>query len=301
MKTTMILHLLSTIIVFWNVENFFDNKACSDNPSERSFSWNGSRHWTARRVEAKCNSIAKVLLCIADEYGELPAAVGLCEVENDRVLHMLCHETALRHLGYEFIHFDSSDPRGIDCALLYRPSVLGVPDASVIGIARTRDILLCRFRGLSVAAVHLPSKLGAGSAARRDSITRVLAAACDSLSAFGPVVAGGDFNEPRDTRSEELLRPLVELSPDGSLPAGMKGRETDGPTGSLKFQGKWELIDRAAVSPDIASRSRAEVFASPLLLEEDKKFGGVKPRRTYIGPRYNAGVSDHLPLVVEID
>ena len=34
------------------------------------------------------------------------------------------------------------------------------------------------------------------------------------------------------------------------------------------------------------------------LLEKDTTFGGMKPRRTFVGPRYNAGVSDHLPIVV---
>jgi hypothetical protein len=35
-------------------------------------------------------------------------------------------------------------------------------------------------------------------------------------------------------------------------------------------------------------------------LEEDKKYGGVKPLRTYNGYRYQRGFSDHLPLVVRL-
>ena len=33
------------------------------------------------------------------------------------------------------------------------------------------------------------------------------------------------------------------------------------------------------------------------LLEEEKKYGGVRPRRTYNGFRYQPGYSDHLPVV----
>lgn len=33
------------------------------------------------------------------------------------------------------------------------------------------------------------------------------------------------------------------------------------------------------------------------LLEEDKKYGGVKPHRTFLGPVYVGGISDHLPIV----
>ena len=42
---------------------------------------------------------------------------------------------------------------------------------------------------------------------------------------------------------------------------------------------------------------REEVFDDPLLLVPDSAFGGLKPRRTFVGPRYQGGVSDHLPVV----
>jgi hypothetical protein len=42
---------------------------------------------------------------------------------------------------------------------------------------------------------------------------------------------------------------------------------------------------------------RCHINDAPFLLEEDKKYGGMKPRRTYLGPRYLGGFSDHLPLV----
>ena len=33
-------------------------------------------------------------------------------------------------------------------------------------------------------------------------------------------------------------------------------------------------------------------------MEDDGRYGGVKPLRTYNGLRYQRGFSDHLPLVV---
>ena len=39
---------------------------------------------------------------------------------------------------------------------------------------------------------------------------------------------------------------------------------------------------------------------APFLLEEDTKYGGVKPRRNYNGMRFNNGFSDHLPLVLRL-
>lgn len=288
MKRTMIA-LLSTVVVFWNVENLFDSKADSSNESEISFSSSGSRHWTSTRLKRKCQSIAKVIMSMADEYGGLPSAVGLCEVENDRVLRTLLYETPLHRLGYRFVHEESSDPRGIDCALLYRPAVLGEPDVSTIKFHGTRDVLVCRFDSLCIMVCHLPSKLGTGSGERRSHIMECIGFAADSLSRFCPaVIAGGDFNEQRSSVSDSLLAPLHELDPileSGSVP------------GSIKFSGNWETIDRCTAF-GLEPGAELQIYAHPLLLEEDKKFGGVKPRRTYIGPRYNGGISDHLPMVM---
>ena len=44
----------------------------------------------------------------------------------------------------------------------------------------------------------------------------------------------------------------------------------------------------------------SRVFSHKFLLEEDTKYLGYKIRRTLVGPRYNGGVSDHLPIVLRV-
>jgi hypothetical protein len=44
----------------------------------------------------------------------------------------------------------------------------------------------------------------------------------------------------------------------------------------------------------------AVIFDAPFLLEEDEKYYGKKPFRTYLGPRYNGGISDHLPVYLDL-
>jgi hypothetical protein len=44
----------------------------------------------------------------------------------------------------------------------------------------------------------------------------------------------------------------------------------------------------------------AEIVALPFLLENDQKFGGVKPKRTYNGFKYQDGFADHLPIVMRL-
>jgi hypothetical protein len=40
------------------------------------------------------------------------------------------------------------------------------------------------------------------------------------------------------------------------------------------------------------------IFDASFLLKPDEKFGGVKTFRTYLGPKYLSGFSDHLPIKI---
>ena len=255
----------SLLVVFWNVENFFDYH-----------SENKPQFWTAGRFYAKCDAVAKTLLRIADRYGRLPDAVGFAEVENGFVLRQLCASSALRKLDYRIVHYESPDHRGIDCALLCRRSTLPlrgsapkhVPD-SAGGVMATRDILLAEFDSLAILVNHHPSQIG-GKDERRAAARARLQALTDSLHAAGTArtLAVGDFNQ--------------DLWPGA-------------PRGTLKYDGHWEKIDGAFAEG--FSAVREEVFDDPLRLVPDSAFGGLKPRRTFVGPRYQGGVSDHLPVV----
>jgi len=328
---------LSCVIVFWNVENFFDPAADSDNPSELSFTPSGSGRWSRSRYRTKARAIAKLVLALADSAGAPPDLVGLCEVENARCLRELVSGTALRKYGYRYIHYDSPDPRGIDCALLYRSSTTGATPSlgrllasrsiplrdSTGAIIPTRALLLAEFDSLSVIICHLPSKRGgSASASRRRTLALcTLSQLCDSLShaptskpyngishsSAGPeasfvpiptegkrILVMGDFNDTRTAESDSLMRPMFELSPEHDSPLH-SWREIPSAPGTIKFQGIWEQIDRAFISEPSAT---LHIIALPILTTPDKKFGGTKPLRTYQGPRYLGGVSDHYPIMV---
>lgn len=63
--------------------------------------------------------------------------------------------------------------------------------------------------------------------------------------------------------------------------------------GTIKFQGRWEKIDGCPILEGLVGREY--IMALPQLSVKDS-YGGVKPRRTFSGPRYLAGVSDHYPV-----
>ena len=41
------------------------------------------------------------------------------------------------------------------------------------------------------------------------------------------------------------------------------------------------------------------ILRIPFLLTRDNVHSGEKPLRTYTGPRHTAGVSDHLPVLLD--
>ena len=300
------------LVMFWNVENFFHYKSEGLGGSEEEFSSFGSRHWTRRRYLRKCNAIAKTILAAAvagserseqeagtersagSAVGRLPDAVGFAEVENRKALTGLLRETILRKTDYAIVHFDSPDRRGIDCALLYRPSTLGQVRAeakhlydSSGAVIPTRDILVAVFDSIAILVNHHPSKVGSAGGAGRSVAMARMDALRDSLAQAGcrRILCIGDFND--------------DVWRNGADPGVVRsGRALPGNRGTIKYNGEWEKIDGCFYrGPGTAEET---VLAFPFLLEEDRAYGGVKPRRTYSGPRWKGGVSDHLPICVSI-
>lgn len=295
----------SLLIMFWNLENFFDYRDGGGGDADREFSSGGERHWTGKRFYAKCDAVSKAILWTAAEYGRLPDAIAVAEVENRFVLERLVHSTLLDKLPYGIIHYDSPDHRGIDVALLYRKDVLEhvrsapcrvFPAGS--GYGSTRDILIAEFRcgdgRLAILVNHHPSKYGGErvSAPKRRLAVERLKAAADSLVAAGytEIVATGDFNDTPDNPAFGILSPPLV---NKALPLHCRGE------GTIRHQGRWEMIDMFFVTPRMDEYCEMETVRIPFLMTRDA-MAGEKPLRTYSGPRYCGGASDHLPIVLKV-
>lgn len=334
-------YFILLFVVFWNVENFFDWVDSGGGESDTEFSSCGTRYWTRGRFLRKCTDISKTVFWIADSCGRMPEIIAFAEVENRSVLRRLISSTALSRYDYGIVHYDSPDKRGIDVGLLYDRSVLKLTSsrpAPVPGLS-TRDMLVATFvscgRGyhassggieprvlaepvtwttasvepscnlaagaprssadsLAVIVCHHPSKYGGkSSVAGRSLAVRTLLEVSDSLTAAGwrRQVIVGDFNDTPESAVYLPLRERLVCLSDSLAARGV---------GSIRFSGVWELIDQAYVSKDLDG-SVQEVMASPWLTVPDSSYPGVKPFRTYQGPRYIGGVSDHYPILVRLE
>lgn len=297
-----LLLLFSVSVVFWNVENFFDYHNGGGGSSDEEFSYSGEKHWTKKRFLSKCSSIAGTVFWIEDRTGELPDIVAFEEVENKWVLSRLLSETSLKKLDYNIIHYESEDHRGIDVALMYRrsrlKSVMSFP-VRFSGMG-SRDILFAGFvtsegDSLIISVNHHPSKYGGVIAEdSRLIVARRLLEVHDSLYAMGwrYQLAGGDFNDGPESEPSQIIRQAMVSK---ALPLWSRGE------GTIRFDGKWELIDQVFVTDELNKKSQMEILRPPFLTVRDAAHSGTKPLRTYSGPRYLGGVSDHYPILLRID
>lgn len=292
-----------------NCENLFDCQHDSLK-NDTEFLPTAGRQWTPRRYWRKLDNIGRTIISSSSDTVtfQLPDLVALVEVENDTVLFDLTRRSLLRNAGYEYVMTSSPDERGLDVALLYQPFSFQLLHYHALrvepldGMRPTRDILYVSGRiitgdTLHVYVVHAPSRYGGEHETRpyRQHVAHRLMQSVDSLRALSPdacIVVAGDFN---DYVGDVSLQYIEE---QGLQHVSQTATGHHGAHGTYRFQGLWASLDHIFVSSSLLSSvDCCYVNDQPFLLEEDQKYGGVKPRRTYNGFRYQRGFSDHLPLV----
>jgi hypothetical protein len=309
-------------VMFYNVENFFDPFDDTLTRDEE-FTPEGSRLWTYSRFMDKAVKIGRVIIACGDP--EPPAIIGLAEIENRFVLETLIHETPLNRFDFGIIHKDSPDLRGIDVALLYSRDKIRIDTFNFLHVPLedpedyTRDILVARCiifekDTLVICVNHWPSRYGgaASSQGKRISAATSLKEHLDVEYGCGPevnILVMGDFNdEPADPSLQVLSSSEIKHEDpcDNYLVNLMNSIEY--PEGTVKYGGFWYIFDQFIVSSAliqgtggvITKNKKAAIFAAAFLFEADNSHIGGKPFRTFLGPAYHHGFSDHLPVLVTI-
>lgn len=293
-------------VMSYNCENAFDT-IHDVGKNDQAYLPDSPRRWTRNRMYRKLKNIGKVIAAVGDTR---PVdIICLAEVENDTVLSYLLRRTPLASVGYEYVMTNSADQRGIDVAMVYSPFTFHPINHHAIRAGTstpTRDVLYVSGTAgtdtLDIYVAHLPSKLnGKTGEKNRRIVAEAIMRSVDSLKTVRRqprIIVLGDFNDgPRSKLIRTAFGSLVCLSESYQL-LNKDARYKVG--GSYKYQGTWDCIDQIFVSPNL-SRSRAFIANLPFLLEEDNKYGGLQPSRTYIGYKYNNGYSDHLPILLQID
>lgn len=307
-------------VAFYNLENLFDT---IDDPStnDAEFLPSGTNHWTAGRYETKLNNMSFVISKIGSEILKGgPTIIGLSEIENKQVLEDLINTPALRESGYEIVHYDSPDKRGVDVALLYKKSAFRLTNSTSNRLTMpgktnwyTRDQLVVsgELDGEMVHVIvnHWPSR-AAGPEYRiaAGNLSRKLSDSLRNIYPEAKIFVMGDLNDDpvdpsvmkglgakgkeREVKKGDLFNPMWKLYQDG--------------IGSLAYRDAWNLFDQIIISEPVLNGANkgwkflaAKVFNEKFLIQKDGPYAGY-PFRTFAGGAYAGGYSDHFPTYVFI-
>ncbi len=307
-------------VVFYNVENLFDT---IDNPNtiDEQFLPQSKKKWNTGRYEKKINDLSRVISSI--NINELPEIVGLCEVENKSVLKDLSNSRFLKKGNYGIVHEDSPDARGIDVALLYRKDEFKYIKHNIYRIhfnfepeTTTRDILYIKGslnsgESLHIFVNHWSSRREGQevSEPKRVYIAEVLRAKVDSVLSKdkkAKIIIMGDFNdEPTNKSIHEVLNAGNNIHPESifELYNLMFDKSING-QGTYNYRGNWNMLDNLIVSQTLLKAKKGYrvspdggmIFKKRWMMYDNVKTGQFTPSKTYGGPNYYGGISDHFPV-----
>lgn len=312
-------------VAFWNFENFFDPFVDSTR-LYNEYTESGSQHWTTSRFYKKRNNMYKAILALSG--GEPLGILGICEIENAYVASMLFYETPLKKHNYRIIHYEGDDRRGIDVAIAYSVDKLRLISSEAIKVRGpdnkiiiTRDILYAKFFDrkndtLHCFVNHWPSRYGGEkeTISLREITAKLLKSKVDSIirsnNYIPNIIVMGDFNDtPYDKSILNVLKakPIESFSRNDTLINLFSDSKRLGFEGTLKYQYRWQIFDQIIISSSLLDgksiyyrKKSASIFHHDFLLIDDDNYGGKKLFRTYLGPKYQGGYSDHLPVYIDL-
>ena len=314
-------NFLVNTIAFYNVENLFDTindpKTWDDDRTPK-----GRDRWTSVIYEKKLKNIAKVIAEIGfDLTNQAPSVIGLCEIENRRVLEDLIKTESLIKENYKIIHYDSPDERGIDVAMLFKQNRFIVSSSKTYPLYLkrkdgsrdyTRDHLLVSGfldkNPIHFIINHWPSRSGGQM---RSEPSRILAGKLnkkiiDSILQSNPkanIISMGDFNDnPSDKSIKPILNTIFKKSKikEGQLFNPMEELYRKG-YGSYRYRDKWDMIDQFLLSKNLVDNKnglfllKASVFNKKYLINPSGKYEGY-PFKSFAGGKFLNGYSDHFPI-----
>ncbi len=307
-------------IAFYNLENLFDT---IPGPNDTEFTPQGPYQWDSKKYNIKIHHMAEAISQIGDEYIKGgPVMFGVSEIENRGVLEDLIHTSPLDKAGYQIVHYESPDKRGIDVGFVYQPKNFKVLDSRPVPLRiaskpgwTTRDILvvhgLLDGEPIYVLVNHWPSRSSGEkeSAPLRAAAGDLCRSIVDSIEKIGPdakIIILGDLND--DPVDESLMKHLKITTKLQNVHAGdlydpMWQMYKDG-LGTLAYRDSWNLFDQIIVSGAFTDKSKggyqfykARIFNKKFLVQKDGQYAGY-PFRTYAGGVFAGGYSDHFPVYI---
>lgn len=325
-------------IAFWNMENFFDPFVDSTK-TYNAFTEDGLQHWTKSRFYRKRNNMYKAILAMSENrpiglFGVCEVENEYVLRSLFELTPLKKHNYRFVHYdGPDKRGIDPAIVYSLDCFQLVESTVFPYYNPEDTAY-HSRDILYAKFifrqtvpasgsESVLADTIHLfvnhwPSRYSGEleTVGSRSCSASVLRSKVDSIMAVAPegyrakIIMMGDFNDsPTDPSVYDVLRARhpSELE-EGCLVNLFGKKEGLGFEGTLKRQADWQIFDQIIVTESLMDakeglryqKGSARIFHAGFLLEDDDTYHGKKLFRTYVGPRYFGGFSDHLPVYIDL-
>jgi hypothetical protein len=319
-------------VAWWNLENLFDYEGSPRRTAKlRRVIQKDLKGWTPKLRDRKIAQLASVISQM--NVGAGPDLLGVCEVENRFVLERLAKAASgLVGRGYDIVHADTEDRRGIDVAFLFDRKVLKARQADVdfhVVVRRnaTREIVQVNFttkrnRTWTVFGNHWPSRSGGTyeSSGYRSIAGETLAyfhqRTLEQIGPTTPVLVMGDFNdEPFDaslvTHALSTRQRTKALQGDSPWLWNLMWRPMGAADGTFYFDRRPNMLDQFLINKNMTA-STAPIQAAPDTVEI-LRFPGTYSTGKYPYPKPFGGMgnkidqqgySDHFPIgmrVTEVD
>jgi len=318
-------YLIRTV-AFYNLENLFDtinNPKINDEASPiMQLKANKSKvYWD------KIDKLSYVISQIGLEKAKTsPAIIGVCEIENRKVLKDLVNSKHLKDKKYQIVHYDSPSLRGIDVALLYqekyfKPIYHEVFNPNIYKNGRiifTRDQLLVSGylddELIHLVVNHWPSRRGGEAKSRslREKAayqnTKIIQQIRDK-DTKAKILLLGDFNDSptnssfkkvlkskekkRNLTSSDIFNPYERLHKQGYNTSG--------------YRDNINLFDQILMSSSFVNITEknfssykffsVHIFNKLFLITKKGRYKGY-PFRSFSYGNYIGGYSDHFPVYV---
>ncbi|GAA4889858.1 endonuclease [Flaviramulus aquimarinus] len=311
-------------VAFYNLENLFD----TINDPTRLDEYSPIMALKTNKgtvYKQKISNMARVIADIGHEVTKnTPSIVGVCEVENENVLEDLVNDSLLVHKDYGIVHYNSTDSRGIDVALLYQKKVftpiststheLKIYDDQNQKRVYTREQLLVsgmlEKELIHIIVNHWPSRRGgeAKSHPKRVAAAKLSKRLVDSLQVIDPyakICIMGDLNDnPNNASVKKILKAKTSKS------IGLKGiynpfeRFYKNGIGTTAYRDAWSLFDQIMISKPFLEKDytsfqfyKAGVFNKNYVITKNGTHKGY-PLRSFGYDGFKNGFSDHFPVYV---
>lgn len=288
-------------IAWWNLENLLDVEN-ADRPD-----WRKKKigkyliGWTEEILTKKIRNITSAIAEMNNGIG--PDIIGVCEVENERLLRLLAENLSITGRKYSFVHFDSNDKRGIDIAFLYDEALFEVPKNLLFTVrlhkrSATRDLLQAEFitkkgKSLIILGNHWPSRTGGQYETEpfrimaAETLSYWLYQIAEKRGNDQPVLVMGDFNDDPFSRSVTnyaLSTPNIRLIRSARKDQNgiytpyllnlLWNEMADG-KGTYLYNGKWSVLDQIMVNRAIALNKGFTVLSAGIYDHPDLLVPGL--------------------------